>query len=54
MALEAKIENQYLIFTPFFVFPLVIALSGMLDVQGKPVLICSLNDNSVRLYDLPS
>ncbi|KAJ4746771.1 zinc finger WD40 repeat protein 1 [Rhynchospora pubera] len=32
----------------------VISLCGMHDVQGKPVLLCSLNDNTVRLYDLPS
>ncbi|KAF3331860.1 zinc finger CCCH domain-containing protein 17-like protein [Carex littledalei] len=32
----------------------VIALCGMIDAQGKPVLMCSLNDNSMRLYDLPS
>ncbi|RZC51212.1 hypothetical protein C5167_019634 [Papaver somniferum] len=30
------------------------ALSGMPDAQGKPVLICSCNDNTVCLYDLPS
>ncbi|XP_078152112.1 zinc finger CCCH domain-containing protein 17-like [Carex rostrata] len=32
----------------------VIALCGMQDLKGKPVLMCSLNDNSVHLYDLPS
>ncbi|KAK3154900.1 hypothetical protein QOZ80_2BG0196390 [Eleusine coracana subsp. coracana] len=32
----------------------VLALSGMPDAQSKPVLLCSLNDNTVRLYDLPS
>ncbi|KAI3857129.1 hypothetical protein MKW98_010543 [Papaver atlanticum] len=32
----------------------LLALSGMPDAQGKPVLICSCNDNTVRLYDLPS
>ncbi|KAH9321721.1 hypothetical protein KI387_016360, partial [Taxus chinensis] len=32
----------------------VLALCGMHDEQAKPVLICSCNDNSVRLYDLPS
>uniref|UniRef100_A0A0D3F8U9 C3H1-type domain-containing protein n=1 Tax=Oryza barthii TaxID=65489 RepID=A0A0D3F8U9_9ORYZ len=31
-----------------------LALSGMPDAQSKPVLLCSLNDNTVRLYDLPS
>lgn len=32
----------------------VLALCGMNDKQSKPVLLCSCNDNSVRLYDLPS
>ncbi|KAI3932749.1 hypothetical protein MKW92_026022 [Papaver armeniacum] len=32
----------------------LLALCGMPDAQGKPVLICSCNDNTVRLYDLPS
>ncbi|MCL7051545.1 hypothetical protein MKW94_004299 [Papaver nudicaule] len=32
----------------------LLALSGMPDAQGKPVLICSCNDNTVRLYDLPT
>lgn len=32
----------------------VLALCGMNDGQAKPVLLCSCNDNSVRLYDLPS
>lgn len=32
----------------------VLALCGMNDEQSKPVLLCSCNDNSVRLYDLPS
>uniref|UniRef100_M8BHX7 Uncharacterized protein n=1 Tax=Aegilops tauschii TaxID=37682 RepID=M8BHX7_AEGTA len=31
-----------------------LALTGMPDAQSKPVLVCSLNDNTVRLYDLPS
>jgi WD40 repeat protein len=31
-----------------------LALSGMPDAQSKPVLLCSLNDNTARLYDLPS
>jgi len=31
-----------------------LTLSGMPDAQSKPVLLCSLNDNTVRLYDLPS
>ncbi|XWS48384.1 hypothetical protein CRYUN_Cryun13aG0072000 [Craigia yunnanensis] len=29
-------------------------LRGMLDSESKPVLLCACNDNSVRLYDLPS
>ncbi|XP_020262148.1 zinc finger CCCH domain-containing protein 17-like [Asparagus officinalis] len=32
----------------------VLALCGMHDAQGKPVLFCASNDNTVRLYDLPS
>ncbi|XP_072988276.1 zinc finger CCCH domain-containing protein 17-like [Typha latifolia] len=32
----------------------VLTLCGMHDAQGKPVLLCSSNDNTVRLYDLPS
>lgn len=32
----------------------VVALSGMHDAQSKPVLLCSCNDNSIYLYDLPS
>ncbi|CAL9077348.1 unnamed protein product [Musa acuminata var. zebrina] len=32
----------------------VLSLFGMLDAQAKPILLCSCNDNSVRLYDLPS
>ncbi|GLJ54865.1 hypothetical protein SUGI_1178220 [Cryptomeria japonica] len=32
----------------------ILALCGMHDEQAKPVLLCSCNDNSVRLYDLPS
>ncbi|KAL5212985.1 hypothetical protein ABZP36_023832 [Zizania latifolia] len=31
-----------------------IALSGMPDAQSKPVLLCSLNNNTAHLYDLPS
>jgi hypothetical protein len=34
--------------------PGVLALCGMNDEQGKHVMLCSCNDNSVRLYDLPS
>ncbi|XP_068650523.1 zinc finger CCCH domain-containing protein 48-like [Aristolochia californica] len=32
----------------------VLTLCGMHDAQAKPVLLCACNDNSVRLYDLPS
>ncbi|XP_039114925.1 zinc finger CCCH domain-containing protein 17 [Dioscorea cayenensis subsp. rotundata] len=32
----------------------LLALGGMHDAQAKPVLLCSCNDNVVRLYDLPS
>ncbi|GMH09048.1 hypothetical protein Nepgr_010888 [Nepenthes gracilis] len=32
----------------------VLTLCGMHDSEAKPVLLCSCNDNSVRLYDLPS
>ncbi|XP_057988686.1 zinc finger CCCH domain-containing protein 48 isoform X3 [Hevea brasiliensis] len=32
----------------------LLTLCGMLDFEGKPVLLCSCNDNSVRLLDLPS
>ncbi|XP_044506546.1 zinc finger CCCH domain-containing protein 48-like [Mangifera indica] len=32
----------------------VLTMCGMPDSEGKPVLLCSCNDNSVHLYDLPS
>ncbi|XP_061351568.1 zinc finger CCCH domain-containing protein 48 isoform X2 [Gastrolobium bilobum] len=32
----------------------ILTLCGMHDSQGKPILLCSCNDNTVRLYDLPS
>lgn len=32
----------------------VLSLCGMNDAESKPVLFCSCNDNSVRLYELPS
>ncbi|XP_011092062.1 zinc finger CCCH domain-containing protein 48-like isoform X2 [Sesamum indicum] len=31
-----------------------IALCGIHDAEAKPILLCSCNDNTVRLYDLPS
>lgn len=32
----------------------LLTLCGMPDSEGKPVLLCSCNDNTVRAYDLPS
>lgn len=32
----------------------IVALLGMHDAEGKPVLVCSSSDNSICLYDLPS
>ncbi|GKV05041.1 hypothetical protein SLEP1_g17090 [Rubroshorea leprosula] len=32
----------------------LLTLCGTPDLEGKPVLLCACNDNSVRLYDLPS
>ncbi|KAI6706014.1 hypothetical protein NL676_008976 [Syzygium grande] len=32
----------------------ILALSGLMDARGKPVLLCGCNDNTVRLYELPS
>ncbi|KAK6930643.1 WD40 repeat [Dillenia turbinata] len=32
----------------------VLALCGALDAEAKPVLLCSCNDNSIHLYELPS
>ncbi|KAK4280405.1 hypothetical protein QN277_012033 [Acacia crassicarpa] len=32
----------------------VLKLCGMHDSQGKPILLCSCNNNTVHLYDLPS
>ncbi|KAI4384752.1 hypothetical protein MLD38_002862 [Melastoma candidum] len=32
----------------------LLCLRGMLDPEGKPVLLCSCNDNCLRVYDLPS
>ncbi|KAJ7542306.1 hypothetical protein O6H91_10G100500 [Diphasiastrum complanatum] len=31
-----------------------LALCGSIDANGKPVLMCSYNDNTVRLFDLPT
>ncbi|KAL9240417.1 hypothetical protein vseg_014641 [Gypsophila vaccaria] len=32
----------------------LLTLCGMHDSEAKPIILCSCNDNSVRLYDLPS
>ncbi|CAK9145779.1 unnamed protein product [Ilex paraguariensis] len=32
----------------------VLALCGIYDADAKPILLCSCNDNAVRLYDLPT
>ncbi|KAL6131968.1 hypothetical protein ACLB2K_070340 [Fragaria x ananassa] len=32
----------------------LLTLCGMHDSEAKPVLLCACNDNTVRLYDLPS
>ncbi|KAL2477764.1 Zinc finger CCCH domain-containing protein 63 [Forsythia ovata] len=32
----------------------VVALCGIHDAEAQPILLCSYNDNTVRLYDLPS
>ncbi|XP_050225080.1 zinc finger CCCH domain-containing protein 48 [Mercurialis annua] len=32
----------------------LLTLCGMHDLEGKPILLCSCNDNSVRVLDLPS
>nr|XP_016469073.1 PREDICTED: zinc finger CCCH domain-containing protein 48-like [Nicotiana tabacum] len=32
----------------------VLALCGMHDSEAKPVLLCSCNDKTIRVYDLPS
>ncbi|PIN16674.1 Cdc4 and related F-box and WD-40 protein [Handroanthus impetiginosus] len=32
----------------------LLTLCGMHDSEAKPVLLCSCNDNSIRVYDLPS
>ncbi|KAG2299080.1 hypothetical protein Bca52824_035552 [Brassica carinata] len=32
----------------------VLALCGVHDAEAKPVLLCSCNDSTLRLYDLPS
>ncbi|CAN8230563.1 unnamed protein product [Cochlearia groenlandica] len=32
----------------------LLALCGVHDAEAKPVLLCSRNDNSLHLYDLPS
>lgn len=32
----------------------IIGFCGITDAEAKPILLCSCNDNSVRLYELPS
>lgn len=32
----------------------LLALCGVHDSEAKPILLCSCNDNTVRMYDLPS
>ncbi|CAI9092151.1 OLC1v1027326C1 [Oldenlandia corymbosa var. corymbosa] len=32
----------------------LLTLCGMHDLESKPVLLCSCNDNIIRVYDLPS
>ncbi|KAK9994407.1 hypothetical protein SO802_024110 [Lithocarpus litseifolius] len=32
----------------------LLTLCGMHDLESKPILLCSCNDNTVHLYDLPS
>ncbi|KAJ6869739.1 zinc finger CCCH domain-containing protein 48 [Populus alba x Populus x berolinensis] len=32
----------------------LLTLCGMHDLEGKPILLCSSNDSSVHLFDLPS
>ncbi|KAL8091774.1 zinc finger CCCH domain-containing protein 48-like [Apium graveolens] len=32
----------------------IIGFCGISDAEAKPILLCSCNDNSVRLYELPS
>ena len=38
----------------FCLYQGVLALRAICDAEEKPILLCSCNDNSVRLYDLPS
>ncbi|XP_017243634.1 zinc finger CCCH domain-containing protein 48 [Daucus carota subsp. sativus] len=32
----------------------ILGFCGITDAEAKPILLCSCNDNSVRLYELPS
>ncbi|OWM68561.1 hypothetical protein CDL15_Pgr023526 [Punica granatum] len=32
----------------------VLALKGMHDMEGKPILLCACNDDTVHLYELPT
>ena len=49
---QGNVSNNGDIFC--FLLQGVLALFGMNVSEGKPILLCSCNDNSVRLYELPS
>lgn len=49
-----EVLNSYELTRTSFYIQGVLALCGMNDSEGKPVLFCSCNDNTVRLYELPS
>ena len=60
-AFPLKLEGEYFLkeYTcfrglTFFLGQGVLALTGMHDAHGKPILLCSCNNNTVYLYDLPS
>lgn len=38
----------------FYLLQGLLTLCGMHDLESKPILLCSCNDNTVHLYDLPS
>lgn len=41
-------------FSWLFDYQGLLALCGVHDSEAKPILLCSCNDNTVRMYDLPS
>lgn len=47
-----RLQNLY--WLSAFMWQGILSLCGMHDAQAKPVLLCSCNDNCVRIYDLPS